>query len=135
MDIGESLDRILKQTAILASQLYSLFLERYPEVRPHFAGVNLQRQALMLTSALMMVERHHAGSYPAAKMFLKYLGTKHHDRGVLPELYPKFRDALLETLQRFHGEEWDSHLATQWGAAFDRTVETMHEGYREHLHV
>jgi hemoglobin-like flavoprotein len=68
-------------------------------------------------------------------MYLKYLGTKHHSRGVEPDLYPKFRDALLATLEEFHGRDWDLLLARQWGEAIDRAAATMLEGYKERFHV
>jgi hemoglobin-like flavoprotein len=135
MDLRESLDRVLKQQAMVAEQFYTLFLDRYPEVRPHFAGVHMRRQALMLTVALMAVERHSTHTYPAAEMYMHYLGTKHHHRGIPAEAYPKFRDAFLETLTRFHGNEWDADLAAQWGEAIDHATETMLEGYQQHFHV
>jgi hemoglobin-like flavoprotein len=135
MDLRESLDRVLKQQEMLAEQFYILFLDRYPEVRRHFQGVHMRRQALMLTVALMAVERHASHTYPAAEMYLHYLGTKHHLRGIPPESYPKFRDAFLEMLARFHGDEWNADLAAQWGQAIDHATETMLEGYRQHFHV
>jgi hemoglobin-like flavoprotein len=131
MQIQESLDRVLQNQGLLADQFYVLFLDRYPELRPYFHGVDMRRQALMLTVALMTVERHSLGRYPAAAIYLNYLGTRHSDRGVPREAYPKFRDALLETLARFHGKDWDPDLATQWGEALDRSWETMSAGYRE----
>jgi hemoglobin-like flavoprotein len=135
MDLCESLDRVLKQQALVTEQFYSLFLDRYPEVRRHFAGVHMRRQALMLTVALMAVERHATASFPVAEMYLHYLGTKHHNWAIPPEAFPKFRDALLETLGRFHGKEWDADLAAQWARAIDRATETMLQGYQRRFNV
>jgi hemoglobin-like flavoprotein len=135
VDLRESLDRVLKQQAMVAEQFYSLFLDRYPEERRHFEGINLRRQALMLSVALVTVERHSTGSYPAVEMYMRYLGTRHLDRHIEPESYAKFRDALLATLERFHDKEWDADLASQWGQALDGAVDTMLEGYRERFHV
>ena len=135
MDIRESLDFVLGQKELVGEQFYALFLGRYPEVRRHFEGVDLLHQALMLTMALMAVARHHRGASPATEMYLRYLGTKHHDRGVAPESYPKFRAAFLETLGRVHGAQWNPDLASQWGEAIDQTTATMLDGYRERFHV
>jgi hemoglobin-like flavoprotein len=135
MDIRESLDFVLSQKELFGKQFYALFLGRHPELRPHFAGVNMLHQELMLTMALTAVARHHRSASPATEMYLQYLGTQHHDRGVTPESYPKFRAAFLETLERVHGAQWDPDLASQWGEAIDCTTATMLEGYRQRFHV
>ncbi len=135
MDIRESIHAILQQEETLADLFYLVFLERYPEVRRHFEGVDLKRQAVLLTTALMVVEGYYAHAHPSVGTYLKYLGSRHHGRGVAPELYPKFRDALLETLERFHGKAWEPGLAAQWREAIDRAADTMLQGYREHFTV
>lgn len=127
--------RILSQQQTFADLFYLVFLERYPDVRSHFEGVNMRHQAVLLTMALMVIERHYSGSYPATKMYLMYLGTKHHKRGIARELYPHFHDALLDTLERFHSTDWNPELAGQWSEAIARTVQAMLEGYRTHFNV
>jgi hemoglobin-like flavoprotein len=135
MDIQASLDRVLQQQDLVIERFYALFQDRYPEVRRHFEGANLRRLALMLTVTLMVAVRRQVSPAPVPELYLKYLGTKHHDLGVPPESYPKFRDALLATLQGFHGEDWNAGLAAQWAEALDHTAETMLDGYRERFHV
>jgi hemoglobin-like flavoprotein len=135
MDIAQSLHRILEQQETMADLFYIIFLERYPEVRQYFEGVNLKAQSVLLTMALMVMERHYSGSYPATRMYLRYLGTKHHDRGIPAELFPKFRDALLAALERFHSNDWNAHLARQWHDAIDHATATMLSGYRHHYTV
>jgi hemoglobin-like flavoprotein len=135
MTIHDSVHRILEQQATFADLFYLVFLESYPEVRRHFEGVNMKRQAMLLTMALMVMERHYSGSYPATRMYLQYLGTRHHDWGIPEDQFPSFRDALVATLMRFHGSEWNPQLAEQWQVAIDRTIDTMLEGYREHFSV
>jgi hemoglobin-like flavoprotein len=135
MDILESLNCVLSQKELVGQQFYALFLGRHPEVRRHFEGVDLGHQALMLTISLLTVARPHRGGSPAAEAYLKYLGTRHHDRGVAPESYPKFRAALLDTLERVHGAQSNPGPASQWGEALDRTTGTMLEGHRQRFHV
>lgn len=135
MDIHESVHRILMQQQTFADLFYLVFLERYPNVRSHFKGVNMRHQGVLLTMALMVMERHYSGSYPATQMYLMYLGTKHHDRGIALALFPHFHDALMATLERFHSTDWNSQLAGQWHEAIDRTIQTMLEGYQEHFNV
>jgi hypothetical protein len=49
------------------------------------------------------------------------------------ELFPRFRDALLVTLEQFHGSDWDAGLARQWKEAIEKATATMREGYRQHF--
>jgi hemoglobin-like flavoprotein len=135
MDIRDSVHRILGNQESLADLFYLVFLDHYPEVRRHFEGVDLKHQAVLLTMALLVIERHHTASYPATETYLKYLGTKHRMRGVPAELFPPFRDALLTTLEQFHGSNWDAGLAGQWKEAIDGATETMLEGYKQHFSV
>jgi hemoglobin-like flavoprotein len=136
MDIQESMHRILERRGGMEEPFfYAVFFERHPEVMAHFRGTNLEQQAMLLTMALMVIERHYSRSYPTTAMYLKYLGTKHHSRGIDPDLYPKFRDAMLATLEEFHGSDWDTALAGQWRDAIDRAAATMLEGYTERFHV
>ena len=84
---------------------------------------------------LMVIERYHSRGYPAVAMYLNYLGTKHHERGIEPDLYPKFRESLLASLEQFHGPDWDLDLARQWAEAIDRAILAMLEGYTRKFHV
>jgi hemoglobin-like flavoprotein len=135
MNIQESVEQILRNKESLADLFYEVFLGEYPEVKRHFESVNFRHQSVLLTMALMVTERHHRGPYPATENYLRYLGTKHHDRGIPPEAFPLFTAALMSTLERFHGAEWDEALAGQWREAIDRASETMLEGYRTHFSV
>ena len=135
MDINESVHRILEHRESLADLFYLVFLDRYPDVRQHFQGVNLEHQAVLLTMALLVIERHYTASYPATEMYLKYLGTKHCQRGIPPDLYPHFRDAMLATLERFHSKDWTESLAKQWTEAIEGAIEKMLEGYKQHYTV
>jgi hemoglobin-like flavoprotein len=129
MDIQESLQRILKSTDRVADLFYQVFFERYPEVSQHFAGVDLQRQAVLLTMALELVVQYSLHSFPTIEAYLKILGQEHHRRGISPDLYPKFREALLATLGRFHGRDWDEQLARQWQEALELASDKMLAGY------
>jgi hemoglobin-like flavoprotein len=135
MNIQESVERILQHKESLADLFYEVFLREYPEVRRHFDGVIFSHQSVLLTMALMVIERHQRGPYPATESYLKYLGTKHHDRGIPAEAYPLFAAALLATLEQFHGADWDAEVAGQWRAAINRAITTMLEGYRSHFNV
>lgn len=130
MDIAGSVQTILSRKDVAIRRFYDLFLNRHPEARPYFDGVNLEHQATLLTMALIMVEAHYSHAYPATEHYLKVLGHRHHNDGIPQELFPKFRDCLIETLAEVHGEEWDDILARHWREAIDKATATMFEGYQ-----
>jgi hemoglobin-like flavoprotein len=135
MDIRDSLEHILQHKGIFGTQFYGVFFERCPEARQYFAGVDLMSQEVQLTMALTVMERYRAKGYPAMAAYLKYLGHKHNRRAVPPELYPKFGDALLEALERFHGADWSETLAGEWRDAIACTTQVMLMGYQAPVHV
>jgi hemoglobin-like flavoprotein len=135
MDIKESVQQFVKHSDEVTKRFYSLFFEHVPEARPLFQSVNMGEQFMNLTTALLVVERYYTSSSGAARSYLNYLGTKHKDRGVLPDHYPKFQEALLRTLREFHGPDWGPELETQWRGAFEGACEAMFKGYRERFHV
>lgn len=135
MTLQESLRRVLEQRDDLAATFYETFFTRHPEARDYFAQVDLRHQRVLLTMALMVVERHYTHGFPSTLLYLKYLGHKHHLRQVPGELYPKWVDSLLIALEQFHGTDWDAEAATAWRNALDRASEAMLAGYREPIHV
>jgi hemoglobin-like flavoprotein len=135
MDIKESLHRLLQGKESFGVLFYEVFFERCPEARTYFVGTNMDYQAVVLTMALKILEAYATCSYPATATYLKYLGHKHHSRAIPPELYPRWRDALLDALERFHGPDWDDTAAAQWREAFERAREAMFQGYAGAVHV
>ncbi len=133
MDISASVERILQSRDLLGSTFYDVFFRRHPEVQRHFEGVNLVRQGVLLTMALVVIEQFHAHAYPATRRYLQYLGAKHDELGIPAETYPHFRDALLETLGLFHAGEWTTQLADDWRSAIEKASQAMLEGYANHV--
>jgi len=41
----------------------------------------------------------------------------------------QYAEALLATLEEFHGEDWDEDLAKQWSDACNEAIESMFDGY------
>ena len=129
MNIHESINRILESESLIGETFYDVFLNDYPEVQQFFSGVNMQRQAVLLTMALLVMEQYHSSSYPTMARYLADLGTRHEEWGIPPETYPLFRSALLEALKRFHGEDWNEELALRWDIAIEHTTKQMLAGY------
>lgn len=135
MEIRQSLNEILDSKDEFGRMVYERFLETYPELQHHFARVNMKRQAILLTTALMIIERHYSQPTPAIELYLRFLGTKHHDLGVGTDDFPKFFEAIFHTLKRFHGEKWSADLERQWRDAIEQATSAMFEGYHEHVQV
>ena len=135
MNIQGSLQQILQEKDRLAEMFYEYFLEAYPELRPLFAKVDFKRQRILLTTGLMVVERHFTHPAPAVEQYLQYLGTKHHEFRIPRAAYEKWTEAMLVTMQRFHGEDWSEDLAQQWRSAIEQACELMFQGYEERITV
>lgn len=131
MDISESIQRIVNRDEIVTDLFYDIFLDRHPEVRHFFADVNLNQQAVVLRMMLLLIEQHYRQENAALRSYLQLVGARHKERSIPTSLFPPFRDCLLETLERFHGRDWDQNLKSQWFAAIDRASETMLSGYAQ----
>jgi hemoglobin-like flavoprotein len=131
MDIAESIQQIHSREEIVTDLFYDIFLDRHPEVRRYFVGVNLGHQATVLRMMLLLIAQHFRQPTPAINQYLKVVGHRHGQRKIAAELYPPFRDCLLETLSRFHGNDWSPALQAQWHAAIDSASGVMLQGYVE----
>lgn len=129
MDIGVSVQQILNREEIVTDLFYDIFLDRHPEVRQYFIGVNLNQQAMVLRMSLLLIEQHYQQPSPALRQYLKLLGNRHAARKIPVSHYPAFRDCLLETLGRFHGNNWTNDLERQWRLAIESATASMLQGY------
>jgi hemoglobin-like flavoprotein len=135
MDMHDSLQRILASKQVIGDVFYEALLAHHPEIRPYFEGIDLCRQAVLLTMQLTVIEVYHRLGSPPARLYLQHLGTQHHNRGIPLELYGPFRDTLLEVMQRFLEEDWTEELAKEWKTAIDDASAVMFEGYSKHITV
>jgi nitric oxide dioxygenase len=135
VEIHESLNEILQARDRLGLMFYEHFLAHYPQVQRYFEKVDLKRQSVLLTTALMIIQRHAERPTPAIEQYLQYLGSRHHDVNVPKDVYPLWVQAMLETLQQFHGDAWTPALARQWEDAFDRAIQLMFLGYESRVVV
>ena len=135
MNIRESLHEVLQSKRIFGHQFYDVFFTNSPDVKQYFKGVNFERQAVLLTMALVVIEKQYSHPYAATQEYLRYLGTKHHDWKIPKHLYADWKTSMLQTLARFHGEQWSESLEKEWGQAIDGVIEIMFQGYEQHFTV
>lgn len=129
MDIAQSIQQIQSREEVVTDLFYDIFLDRHPEVREFFIGVNLHHQAVVLRMMLLVIERHYQQATPAMRDYLKVLGHRHAERKIPVDHYPGFRDCLLETLGRFHGTDWTVNLEREWRVAIEAATAAMLQGY------
>lgn len=131
MNRAESVHVLLAREQLVTDLFYVKYLARYPELEEYFAGVDMDHQAVMLRMALSVIHQYDAHRYPAAEQYLLVLGYKHAVRNIPPDLYPEWRDCLLDTLEQALGDEWSEDLEQEWTRAIEAAAEVMLRGYLE----
>lgn len=129
MNISESVDAIMEDGDLIGGHFYDLFFEEFPDSKRFFAGVDMKRQAAVLTSALVLVESIYTKSSLALIPYLKHLGKVHQDRDIYPQDYSNWLTAMLKTLAKFHGQDWSSSLEQEWRNALQNAINVMLSSY------
>jgi hemoglobin-like flavoprotein len=129
MTIADSLRKIMESERLFGSMFYDVFFERCPQAKAYFEGVDMRRQALVLTMALQMMEQYHTNNYAAIDHYLRHIGHRHDERTVPKKLYTDWRESLLATLEQFLGADWSDELAEEWGVAIEAATTAMFRGY------
>lgn len=135
MNIKESMKCIFQSEENFGETFYKTFFERCPEAADHFKGSDMKRQALILTMTMSLIEQYYSDGFAAVGTYLQYIGMRHKDRKIPPDLYPKMLESLLETLAEFHGDDWNEELAHQWGYAIELTSKQMLKGYDKRITI
>jgi hemoglobin-like flavoprotein len=99
-----------------AGMFYGRLFEIAPEVKPLFKGdMKEQGRKLMATLAVVVNGLSNLEAIlPAASALAK----RHVAYGVKPGHYTPVGEALLWTLERGLGPQWNAELAAAWGAAY-----------------
>jgi hemoglobin-like flavoprotein len=135
MKIQDSLHQVLAAKSSFGKDFYDVFFHRCPAAREYFGDIDLSRQAILVTMSLLVIVKHYDQNYSATSEYLRYLGTKHHDRRIPKELYTEWSAAMLETLARFHGPQWTTELSEEWRTAIEQVTNLMFQGYDVHFTV
>lgn len=83
-------------------RFYELLLRTCPEVRPHFATLNLHRQGAMLDQAIEQMLNFQPGPEPTT---LSCVALGHAHLGLSPAHFDRFLEAFVRTLAEFGREE------------------------------
>ena len=131
MNLEQSVQQVLNASDVFGELFYEEFFRRCPEARPFFKNADMERQALVVTMTLTTVQQYHDGKFPAIEQYLKHLGVVHQRLRVPMDTYPHWRAAMLHTLAKLHGPEWNRQLSAEWGLALDEALRVMLHGVEE----
>lgn len=122
---------IVKPIAVEAvTYFYDLLFEKYPDAKPLFENVDMDKQRKSLINALVKaVENLEDG--PTLVGYLEKLGGRHNNYGVAEEHYALVGDCLIETFAHFFQDGWTPELEAQWMKVYCVISAYMIKGMRE----
>jgi hemoglobin-like flavoprotein len=122
--LRSSFDVVASVNPKFVTRFYEILFERHPQTQAMFPVGNRERQAEMLTGALVAV-LDHLEDAPWLQDTLGALGAKHVDYGVTREMYDWVGASLLATLAEVAGPAWTPELNAAWGEAYGAIVSLM----------
>tara|TARA_R110002049_G_scaffold27321_2_gene94318 strand:+ start:562196 stop:562591 length:396 start_codon:yes stop_codon:yes gene_type:complete len=129
MHITESIDEILRSEHSLGARFYERFFKECPHLQTYFRGVDMDRQAILLTSAIVLVETIQSRKASGLGPYLQMLGRQHQARGISREDFTDWTESMLLTLAEFHGDRWSKSLECEWHQAISNVAQKMLEAY------
>lgn len=114
-------------------KLYDKFYERFvtsdPRIGPYFVTTDFKKQKNLLKDGVGRALSFASGDAGSAN-FIEHLSVTH-DRShmnILPELYPYWLNALLQTLADTD-PKWSKNLEQSWREALQKTIHVMSRAY------
>ena len=108
----------------LVARFYAELFDRYPVVKPMFAGTDIAEQQKKLLAALKLVV-NSLRKPEALHMALTELGRKHAQYGAEPAHYGAVAETLLDVMAEFAGSGWTNDVASAWAEALQQVAEVM----------
>ena len=125
--LESSFEKIKPRGPEFASSFYETLFENAPEAKPLFASTDLgEQQKKLLASLVLVVENLRKGDVLGSA--LRGLGARHVQYGALPEHYPIVGGALLQTFEKFLGDDWTPEVKQAWVDAYGAITEIMLDG-------
>ncbi len=134
-NVSSQVPAILRESLMRAEEhrLYDKFYERFvtsdPRIGPYFLSTDFKKQKNLLKDGVGRALSFAAGDSGSVS-FVEHLSVTH-NRGhmnILPELYPFWLNALLQTLADTD-PKWNKKLETEWREALQKTIQIMTRAY------
>ena len=112
----------------LVERFYDELFERYPQVKPLFAGTTPAEQQRKLLTALKLVINNLKNPTALGKA-LTELGARHQGYGAEPAHYKVVAGVLLDVMAEMAGKAWTTSVKKAWQDALTIVAEAMLKGY------
>lgn len=109
--------------AVLGDVFYGRLFIKYPSLRPMFKGSmesQYQKFVDMLSTIVARLDRPDTVAQEIGQ-----LARSHEGYGVKPEHYTAVGEALLWTLERGLGTDWNDDVRRAWEACYDAITRSM----------
>jgi hemoglobin-like flavoprotein len=124
-----SFDLVAPHGDDLVDTFYTRLFATAPEVKPLFAGTDMQEQRIKLLGTLVLL-RKSLRDLGAIVPKLRDLGSRHDSYGAHPEHYAVVKDVLIASMAEVTGPQWRNEYARAWSDALDVVAGAMLEGAR-----
>ncbi len=122
--VRQSWAEVAKLGPAAAAHFYDRLFETNPSLVRLFDGTDMQQQHARLLDALGFVIGRMDRLEEVVPV-LENLGRRHCCYGVEAEHYAAVGAALLWTLERAHGADWNADLCAAWSSAYGLVAGTM----------
>ncbi|MEO1493292.1 MAG: globin family protein [Pseudomonadota bacterium] len=121
--VQKSFEKVAPIADKAADIFYDRLFEVAPEVRPLFAAdMSRQKEVLMQTLGTAVQNLHQVDTILPV---VKELGVKHVGYGVKDEHYDIVGGALLYTLEKGLGDDWNDELKEAWTETYGTVANVM----------
>lgn len=128
--ITESFELIKPNADKVADKFYETLFKDFPQAKPLFKGVNLEKQKIALINSLVF-SVSHLKKLDELEKYLKGLGARHVDYGAADEHYDWVGQSLLKTFKHFLKQKWTKRLSKEWESLYSVMADIMKEGAEE----
>jgi hemoglobin-like flavoprotein len=125
-----SFDLVAPRGEEFVDLFYTKLLDRAPELRPLFDGVDVQQQRAMVLATLVLLRKSFRDPESMAPK-LRALGERHVSYGTTAEMYPLAGEVFLEALAEIAGPAWNARIGRAWTDAWALLSGLMLEGAAE----
>jgi hemoglobin-like flavoprotein len=117
--------KLLRQVdpVVLGDVFYGQLFKKYPTLRPLFRGSMESQYEKFISMLSIIVARLDRPDTVAQE--ISQLAQRHEGYGVKPEHYEAVGEALMWTLEKGLGIDWNDQVKTAWEACYDSLTQAM----------
>ena len=127
--VQASFNKVAPIAETAAALFYARLFELDPNLKPLFKG-DMKRQGMMLMSMIATAVRGLSNTEALIPM-VKNMGRRHVGYGVKDSHYATVGSALLDTLEKGLGKDFDARTREAWIAAYSLLASVMKSGAAE----